>query len=86
MSKKKRMGKNKSTSKGIVGSPAKARTSFGMKRLLNQLDAHRAGKKVRVVRPTKNNGKEQFETVSGQDMWGKTPEERKRSKKKSNAS
>lgn len=82
MSKKKRMGKSKGQSKGIVGRSAKNRTSFGMRRLINQLDAYRAGKNVKVVRPTTNNNKEQFETVSGALMWGKTPEQRKKEKLK----
>ena len=39
-------------SKGIHGSPMKARTSTGMARLMNQLEAHLAGKNTRVVVPT----------------------------------
>lgn len=46
------MAKKKSrksrTSLGREGSPKKARTSTGMKRLLNQLAAHRKGKRTMV--------------------------------------
>lgn len=47
------------TSKGINGSPKKCRTSTGMKRLNNQLDAWKQGK--RVVLPGK---------VLATDVWG----------------
>ena len=46
------MAKKKSrksrTSLGREGSPKKARTSVGMKRLLNQLEAHKKGKRTMI--------------------------------------
>ena len=42
-------------SKGIVGRSQKARTSVGMSRLLNQIDAFRAGKNVTLKVPMLTN-------------------------------
>lgn len=47
---KKRRRKSRQ-SKGIHGNPKGAKTSVGMKRLLNQLEAHLNGKNTRVVLP-----------------------------------
>lgn len=71
------MAKKKSrksrVSKGIVGSPAKARTSTGIQRLINQLNAYKAGKRTRVVIPVgfpgeRNSAK--YKTVDGSAVWG----------------
>ena len=46
MAKKKSRKSRKSL--GREGSPRKARTSVGMRRLLNQLEAHRKGKRTMI--------------------------------------
>lgn len=71
MSKKKRMGKGSYTSKGERRT-TKARTSKGMKRLLNQLDAWKKGKRVMLV-VDKAGHKAEARTV-----WGLPPAERKK--------
>lgn len=40
---------------GREGHPARARTSVGVQRLINQLDAHKAGKKVKLTVPGNTN-------------------------------
>lgn len=71
MSKKKRMGKGNYTSKG-ERKHTKARTSKGMKRLLNQLAAWEKGKRVMLV-ADKAGHKAEARTV-----WGLPPEERRK--------
>ena len=81
------MAKKKSrksrTSKGIHGSSAKARTSFGMQRLLNQQAAWIAGKRVMV---TTNNSDPSvggpFIKVEARQVWGLPPAERRASQQK----
>lgn len=62
---------------GREGSPEKARTSTGMARLLNQLAAHRAGKRTRVAVPqvdpfvSNPNTQSSIKTVANPKMWRK---------------
>lgn len=65
MSKKGRAGKSSYTSKGTVGT-TKARTSYGMKRLLNQRAAWEQGKRVMIS----VDGKEK---VEAREVWGLPP-------------
>ena len=65
---KKRSRKSR-TSKGIVGSPQKARTSTGMKRLLNQFDAFQKGKRVMLKQPSSDNPSI-MEKVPAEAVWG----------------
>lgn len=71
MSVKKKVRKSR-TSRGVVGSPTKARTSVGMQRLLNQKAAWAAGKKVVLTIP-KRDGRGDFEKVPAEALWG-TPQ------------
>lgn len=83
------MAKKKSrksrTSNGVVGSPERARTSVGMKRALNQLDAWEKGKKVTLtIRNPDTTAKHMpFIKVDARQVWGLPPMLRK---KESNAS
>ena len=56
-------------SNGVVGSPATARTSVGMKRLLNQQAAWAAGKKVMLLVPGRDKS-EAWVKVRAEAIWG----------------
>ena len=71
MSKKKRMGKGSYTSRG-ERKHTKARTSKGMKRLLNQLDAWKKGKRVMLVVDAAGHKAE------ARNVWGLPPHERRK--------
>ena len=71
MSKKKRMGKGGYTSRG-ERKHTKARTSKGMKRLLNQLDAWKKGKRVMLVVDAAGHKAE------ARNVWGLPPHERRK--------
>lgn len=71
MSKKKRMGKGGYTSRG-ERKHTKARTSRGMKRLLNQLDAWKKGKRVMLVVDAAGHKAE------ARNVWGLPPHERRK--------
>ena len=75
--KKSRKGR---TSQGLVGSPKGARTSVGMERLLNQLDAWTKGKNVSisVPNPVPGDTSQSHIKVSGRQYWGTPPNERKK--------
>jgi hypothetical protein len=73
MSKKKRMGKSGSVSQG-QRKHTKARTSKGMKRLLNQLDAWVKGKRVMVV--ADGSGRK----LEARHVWGVPPHERRKAR------
>lgn len=83
------MAKKKSrksrTSNGVIGSPERARTSVGMKRALNQLDAWEKGKKVTLTIPNPDTTAKHmpFIKVDARQVWGLPPMLRK---KESNAS
>jgi hypothetical protein len=83
------MAKKKSrksrTSNGVIGSPERARTSVGMKRALNQLDAWEKGKKVTITIPNPDTTAKNmpFIKVDARQVWGLPPMLRK---KESNAS
>lgn len=83
------MAKKKSrksrTSNGVIGSPERARTSVGMKRALNQLDAWKKGKKVTLTIPNPDTTAKHmpFIKVDSHQVWGLPPMLRK---KESNAS
>jgi hypothetical protein len=70
------MAKKKSrksrTSNGVIGSPERARTSVGTKRLLNQVDAWNKGKRVMLTIPnpdtTAKNAR--FIKVEAKQVWG----------------
>jgi len=81
---KKRSRKSR-TSNGVVGSPERARTSVGMKRVLNQLDAWSKGKNVRVTIPNPDSTAKDARMikVDARQVWGTPPFMRK---KESNAS
>ena len=81
---KKRSRKSR-TSNGVVGSPERARTSVGMKRVLNQLDAWSKGKNVRVTIPNPDSTAKDARMikVDARQVWGMPPFMRK---KESNAS
>lgn len=77
MTTKKRCRKSR-TSRGIVGSPTKARTSVGCKRVLNQQAAWAAGKRVMLT--VANTDKERggpFIKVEAREVWGVPPFVRK---------
>lgn len=68
------MPKKKSTagqkSQGIhAQKPQRTRTSVGMKRLLNQLDAYKKGKRVVLKMPTASNPSIS-EKVEATQLWG----------------
>lgn len=67
-------------SKGEQGNRMKARTSTGMKRLLNQLDAWQKGKRVVLTVPNKNTeetNRRKYK-VSARDHWGLPPAEKRK--------
>ena len=57
---------------GIHGSPTKARTSFGMKRLLNQQDAWLKGKNVVLTVPSSDTNR-RLRKVPATAYWGQPP-------------
>lgn len=65
---KKRSRKSR-TSNGVVGSPERARTSVGMKRVLNQLDAWSKGKNVRLTVPGSDKNARMIK-VDARQVWG----------------
>lgn len=76
----KKRTRTKYVSKGVVGRASGARTSTGMKRLLNQLDAWNAGKRVVLTVPNKdeNETNRRKYKVNARDHWGTPPSERKK--------
>jgi len=66
MAKKKSRKSRKSL--GIQGSPQKARTSVGMKRLLNQVDAFKKGKRVVLKQPSSDNPSI-YEKIPAEAVW-----------------
>jgi hypothetical protein len=70
------MAKKKSrpsqTSKGIQGSPTRARTSYGITRSLNQIKAWEQGKRVMLVVDKAGH------KVEAREVWGLPPQERRR--------
>lgn len=79
---KKRSRKSR-TSAGVVGSPAKARTSTGMNRLLNQLDAWSKGKRVVLTVPNSNTREtnRRLYNETARNHWGLPPVERNKANK-----
>ena len=76
----KKKSRKSRTSQGLVGSPKKARTSLGMERLLNQVDAWRKGKRVylSVPNPVSQDKSKSHIKMTGRDYWGLPPSERKK--------
>ena len=80
------MAKKKSrksrTSNGVVGSPRRAKTSVGMKRVHNQMDAWMEGKRVMLTVPnpdaTATNAR--MIKVEARQVWGLPPFMKKKEK------
>lgn len=80
------MAKKKSrksrTSNGVIGSPKRAKTSVGMKRLLNQMDAWMEGKRVMLTVPnpdvTAKNAR--MIKLEARQVWGLPPFMKKKEK------
>ena len=70
------MAKKKSrksrTSKGIIGSPTRARTSVGTKRLLNQMEAWFKGKRVMLTVPNPDSTAKNARMIKleARQVWG----------------
>mgnify|MGYP001055282430 CR=1 FL=1 len=65
---KKRQRKSRE-SKGIHGTTRSGKTSTGIQRLLNQLDAYKKGKNVVLTIATKEKNRRLIR-VSAKDVWG----------------
>lgn len=74
MSKRKRQGKSSQQSKGIVGSPRRARNPNPMQRLLNQQAAWLQGKRVMLVVDAAGH------KMEARNVWGLPPQERHKGK------
>ena len=71
----KKKQRSKQVSNGVVGKPMRAKTSVGMTRLLNQLEAWEKGKNVVL---TVQNKRGVYEKVNAKDHWGPPPMERRK--------
>lgn len=77
---KKKKQRAQYVSKGEVGNRMKTRTSTGMKRLLNQLDAWKKGKRVVLTVPNRDDKETNRRSykVPARDHWGLPPAERRK--------
>lgn len=79
---KKKKGRKSRTSNGVIGSPMRARTSVGTKRLLNQMEAWLKGKRVMLTVPNSDTTAKNARMikVEARQVWGLPPFMKKKEK------